>query len=456
MKNNKQAQQLQYNDRSIALTIAGSDSGGGAGIAADLKTFSFYGMHGAAAITSVTAQNTTGVQNVHDLPPSMVGAQLESVFRDYDVDTVKTGMLSHAEIIQSVANVLEKEQPKYLVVDPVMVAASGDPLFNPEDKDVMRSRLFPLASVVTPNIREAEVLLNKSIKSEDDMEEAALEMSQLFNVDVILTGGHLGGDPTDVLATQGEIKRVPGSRIPRDTEHGSGCAYSASIAANLTREDNIHDCMKQAKSFVSEAIRWGCDEGEGPGNVEPGWGKFRAVEERTKKAELMGALDQLRQGSFARLIPEVNSNFACCISNATTLQDILAFPGRIASVNGQVRVHEAPQTGASRHVGSLLLKAHQYRSEIQSAINIRYAEELVKAAEDAGLETHEHLRDEEPEDVRKTEGASMPYVIESAFKLHGSIPDVIYDTGGRGKEAMIRIFGESPKDVAGKVQFLME
>lgn len=455
MKNNNELSRIDYTDRPVGLTIAGSDSGGGAGIQADLKTYSFYGLHGTSAITSVTAQNSRGVQNVQDLPPSIVRDQIQSVMNDFDVDTVKVGMVSHAEIIEVIAECLEQQNPEYVVVDPVMVAESGDPLFNPEDKEAMRTKLFPLASVVTPNIPEAELLLNTSIDSAGEMEESALEMSQLLNVPVVLTGGHLKGEPTDVIAEEGEIHQIKGFEVPRDTSHGSGCAYSTSIASNLIRESELRSCAQQAKQYVSEAIRWGSNEGTETGCVEPGWGKFRAVEERKGRTELMAALDNLRNTDFVELMPEVQSNFVYCIDHPSSMEDILGFPGRINKVNGQIRVHEAPQTGASQHMASLLLKAHQYRPEIRSAINVCYSKDLVNAAENAGLETHEHMREEEPEDIRAQEGASMPYVIERAFKLHGSIPDVIYDTGDVGKEAMTRIFGNDPADVAGKLQMIL-
>ena len=252
-----------------ALTIAGSDSGGGAGIQADLKTFAALGVFGASAITSVTAQNTVGVQGVHDLPPEFVSLQIDSVLDDIAIDAAKTGMLSSAAIIEIVAEKVKAHRIERLVVDPVMVAKSGAPLIQPEAVKALIQRLLPLALVVTPNVPEAEALSGLKIGGLDGMRQSARQIHGLGSKYVVVKGGHLGGRATDLVFDGSAFTELDADRIDTPHTHGTGCVFSAAIAAELAKGSSVPDAIAAAKRFVTAAIRYGFQLGRGCGPTDP-------------------------------------------------------------------------------------------------------------------------------------------------------------------------------------------
>ncbi|HJU43746.1 MAG TPA: bifunctional hydroxymethylpyrimidine kinase/phosphomethylpyrimidine kinase [Vicinamibacterales bacterium] len=247
-----------------ALTIAGSDSGGGAGIQADLKTFAAHGVYGTSAVTALTAQNTIGVSGVHVVPDDFVTAQIEAVVGDLGCDAVKTGMLANSTIVEAVAAAVESLELPNLVVDPVMVAKSGDHLLDEEAVHAVRWTLLRLARVVTPNIPEAEVLAKMAIKSVADMREAATRIAALKPVAVVVKGGHLPGpEVVDVLLENGTFTEFVGPRIEGRNTHGTGCTFAAAIAAHLARETPLQEAVPAAKAYVEDAMRNGIPLGKG-------------------------------------------------------------------------------------------------------------------------------------------------------------------------------------------------
>lgn len=252
------------------LSIAGSDPSGGAGIQADLKTFAALGVYGMAAITAMTAQNTQGVRGVVAVPPAFIKDQLEAVFDDVDVAAVKIGMLANVEIIEEVANILERYKPKHIVLDPVMVATSGDSLISAEAVDAMKARLIPISSVITPNIPEAEKLMRKSVI---DMEVAAEGLLSLGASAALLKGGHLKGPAIDVLAYDDVVRSYEAERIVTKNTHGTGCTLSSAVAAYLARGFDLEVAVESAKAYITAAITH-ADElsvGQGAGPVHHGY-----------------------------------------------------------------------------------------------------------------------------------------------------------------------------------------
>ena len=257
-----------------ALTIAGSDSGGGAGIQADLKTFSAFRVFGMSVITAVTAQNSLGVQGVENLPPAFVAQQLRSVLEDFGADAAKCGMLSTAPIIEAVATELTSHRIEKLVVDPVMVAKSGDQLLQPEARAALADRILPLALLVTPNLPEAEVLAGIRVAEPEDMEEAARRIHLMGPRYVLVKGGHLKGDATDLLWNGRDFTRFSTPRIDSQNTHGTGCTFSAAITAGLARSQALGDAIRSAKAYVTRAIREGFQGGRGVGQLRhfiPDW-----------------------------------------------------------------------------------------------------------------------------------------------------------------------------------------
>jgi hydroxymethylpyrimidine/phosphomethylpyrimidine kinase len=250
-----------------ALTVAGSDSGGGAGIQADLKTFSAFRVFGMSVITAVTAQNSLGVQGVENLPPAFVAQQIRSVLSDFGADAAKCGMLSTAPIIEAVAAALAEHRVEKLVVDPVMVAKSGDSLLRPDARRALIERILPLALVVTPNLPEAAALAGMAVDSRSDMEEAARRIHALGSRYVVVKGGHLKDDALDLLWNGREFTAFSAPRIDSANTHGTGCTFSAAITAGLGRGQALGDAIRAAKAYVTKAIREGFQAGRGVGQL---------------------------------------------------------------------------------------------------------------------------------------------------------------------------------------------
>ena len=247
------------------LTIAGSDSSGGAGIQADLKTMTCLGVYGMSAITALTAQNTTGVSGVLEATPEFVAQQLDCVFRDIRPDAVKIGMVSSADIIRAIGAKLREYRAEHIVVDPVMVATSGGRLLADDAADTLIRELIPLAQVITPNIPEGEVLCGFSIETPEDMERAAKDIAGKAGTAVLLKGGHELNDANDLLCEQGSCRWFRGERIDNPNTHGTGCTLSSAIACGLAKGLPLRDSVKEAKNYISGALRSGLDLGAGSG-----------------------------------------------------------------------------------------------------------------------------------------------------------------------------------------------
>lgn len=252
----------------IALTIAGSDSSGGAGIQADLKTFSALGVYGASVLTALTAQNTLGVQGVEPVRPQFVAAQLASVLSDLDVGAAKTGMLATSAIVSAVATALSAPRQLPLVVDPVMVATSGDVLLAADAIAALKAELFPLATLVTPNIPEAAALLGATqAHTEQAMAEQARAIAQFGSAAVLVKGGHgSGNESVDILYAGGAIVRLAAPRVETSHTHGTGCTLSAAVAALLATGESLERAVRRAKTYVTAALAAGRDMGVGRGN----------------------------------------------------------------------------------------------------------------------------------------------------------------------------------------------
>ena len=254
------------------LSIAGSDPSGGAGIQADLKTASALGAYGMAVITALTAQNTQTVAGVHETPADFVALQIDTIFADITPDAVKTGMLASAEIIEVVAAKAAEHSFRNLVVDTVMVAKSGDRLLPPDAVQAMRQKLVPLAHVLTPNLPEAEELLGRELRNDDDIRAAARELGAMGARHVVIKGGHREGDTvTDVLFDGEAIHEFGGPRIETTSTHGTGCTFASAIATFLARGESVPDAVGQAKEYVTEALRRAYPVGGGHGPVHHFW-----------------------------------------------------------------------------------------------------------------------------------------------------------------------------------------
>lgn len=257
--------------RPTVLTIAGSDSSGGAGIQADIKTMIMNGVYAMSAVTALTAQNTMGVRAVMEVAPEFLEQQLDAVFEDIYPDAVKIGMVSSGPLVRVIADKLRYYGAKKIVVDPLMVSTSGSVLMQEEARTIMEDQLFPMASVITPNIPEAEVLTGRKIRSKEDMEAAALYLGIRGIRAVLLKGGHSVSDADDLLYGNGRLTWFPGRRIQNPNTHGTGCTLSSAIASFLAKGMDVEESVKEAKEYISGALEAGLDIGKGNGPLDHGY-----------------------------------------------------------------------------------------------------------------------------------------------------------------------------------------
>jgi len=425
------------------MTIAGSDSGGGAGIQADARTFAALGVFGTSIITAITAQNTLGVLDVYNLPAELVVAQMSAVLSDIDIRCVKTGMLATVEIAEAVADVLSQHKVP-IVVDPVIDAEAGGRLVIGELRELL-ARLLPETAVVTPNISEAEAISRIAIRNLDDMKRAACEIYALGPKSVIVTGGHLSG--TDVLY-DGSFQLLRGKLIKGGT-HGAGCTFSAALTVFLAKGYPVKQSAVMAKTFVTDAIRNSERVGSGPGAVN----QFAATLQRAERyLTLLDVEAGLRtiKAINPHLIPEVGSNLAMAISGAKNLAEVAAVRGRIVKVGDAITPVGCVTFGASRHVGWAILAALNHDADMKSAMNLRYSDEVIRACQELNLATKCLERRQEP-DAMSTIEWGIAHAIERSLTQGTGVPDVIYDRGSVGKEAMVLIFGHSAQRVADTV-----
>lgn len=422
-----------------ALTIAGVDTGGGAGIAADLKTFAALGVHGTCAITSITAQNTRGVQNSYDIPVEFIEDQFDAVVSDISIDSAKTGMLSSPEIVMAVVNLI-KNRKFPLVIDPVMAAAAGGELLKAEAVSVLIEELIPLCTAITPNVGEAERLSGMKIMDMKDAKKAAKKIHDLGARAVIVTGGHLDG--TDVYY-DGEVTYIEGTLLKGGT-HGSGCTHSAAIAAEIAKGTTLIDAASIAKKFVEKAILKSVEIGAGVSPVNQ-IGPILAEAERFHvQGNVEEAVALIEKHVALELIPEVGCNIAMGISHAVSTKDVAAVSGRIVKFKGRPHAVGCVAFGASSHMARIVLTTMKAEGSIKAAMNTRYSHDAISACKELGFEIQSFSRDEEPEGV-----STMEWGASEVITKDGKVPDVIYDTGGVGKEAMIRLLGKNAMEVAG-------
>ncbi|KPV61588.1 MAG: Bifunctional thiamine biosynthesis protein ThiDN [Candidatus Bathyarchaeota archaeon BA1] len=433
----------------VAITIAGSDSGGGAGIQADLKTFAALAVHGTTAITSITAQNTYSVMAVEDLTPEMIQKQIRAIADDMGIDAGKTGMLHTEEIIEAVSS--EVSNYKFpLTVDPVMVAKSGAPLLEPRAVNALKDRLLPRATIVTPNRFEAEILAGMEIHTMDDAKIAARKISQIGPEAVVIKGGHMDqGDAVDILYYRDEFEVFQAPRLDVKTTHGTGCSFSAAITAELAKGRNIPNAVQNAKRFVTSAIKFGLDVGRGYGPVNPMSHLYREASRYTVLMSIEEARLLLESTPMvATLIPQVGMNIAMAIPYAESIDDVAAVEGRIVKTSRGVRAVGGPRFGSSSHLARYILEITKHDPSKRAAVNLRFSEEALEILAWKGLEISFYDRKEEPEEIKRIEGMTIPWGVQQAVKRAGKVPDVVYHRGDVGKEPMIVIFGKEARELA--------
>jgi hydroxymethylpyrimidine/phosphomethylpyrimidine kinase len=430
------------------LTIAGSDSGGGAGIQADLKTFAALGVHGLTALTAITAQNTVDVAMVEDVSPKLIEAQIHAVITDIGADAIKTGMLHTAAIIRVVSSRLAQWDIP-IVVDPVMIAKSGARLLEEHAKRALITELLPHATVVTPNAMEAEVLSGLSVSSLEEAKDAARVIAQCGPDAVVIKGGHLAGpEAIDIVYYKDAFTLLKAPRIPSTTTHGTGCSFASAIAAELAKGSPLLTAIDTAKQFIHTSIQYGLALGQGTGPVNPMALLYQNAMKYQVYTQITSALKQLTANqTVAQLIPESQSNLVMALPYASSPGDVMAIPGRIVQIGNRVHASSCPAFGASSHVARTVLVAMEYDTTIRSAMNIRHSPAILDRCRTQGWTISSYDRREEPPEIKAIDGQTTSWGARQAITAAGHVPHLIYHEGDWGKEPMIILFGHTPDEV---------
>lgn len=419
------------------LIIAGSDPGAGAGLQQDLKVATLLGAYGFTVVTALTVQNSLGVQAVHPVAPEVVAAQLDAVLADFPVAAVKIGMLGNAAIAGEVGRRLKKAAPVPLILDPVLAAGDGSLLLDEEGVAVLKKELFPLTFLLTPNAPEAARLTGLKIETPDHLEDAARRLQAQGPQWVLAKGGHLPGEPVDILTDGKNSYRLPGTRLRAPHNHGSGCLVATAVAAGLAQGLSLPEAVNQARRLVVQALRWGLPLGRGRGPVNPYAPFARDLSRYEVLKALSLAAQRLQEEDITPLVPEVMTNLGYAAPFAEGPQDVAAFPGRLVKTPQGLVIPAPPAFGASRHTAALILAAAAAHPEIRSAMNINHIEGITKLA------PRLHLR-----------AAALPEGLELSnvglFPGEETPPDLLCHPGAWGREPMIYILGVNPMAVAEK------
>ena len=408
------------------LIIAGSDPGAGAGLQQDLKVATLLGAYGLTVVTALTVQNSQGVSAVHPVAPEVVDAQLDAILSDFPVAAVQVGMLATADIVRVVARRLQELKPKYLVVDPVLAASSGAPLLDPAGVAALQEEIFPLTCLLTPNAPEAARLTGLEVTTAAHLEEAARRLQKLGPEWVLAKGGHLPGEPVDVLTDGENAYHLPNARLTAPHGHGSGCALAAACAAGLARGLSVPEAVNQARTLVVQALRWGLPLGRGRGPVNP-YAPFARDAARYQVIEsLRMAATRLQREDISPLVPEVMSNLGYAAPYAETPQDVAAFPGRLIKSPQGLIIPAPPAFGASRHLAAFIVTALNTHPHLRAAMNLKLVEGLEEMA------------------------ALLALRVAPALKTGEPPPDLIYAQEDGGQEPMVYILGPDPQAVVEK------
>ena len=441
----------QDGEAPCVMTIAGSDSGGGAGIEADLKTFSALGVYGTCIITAITAQNTKGIKNIFPVPPGIVRAQIQAVLEDIPVKTVKTGMLYSRETMDVIAEFIDEYDIR-MVTDPVFKAGTGKSLIIKKDIDFLIDVILPRVDIITPNIFEAETISGIEIESLDDMKEAALRIADLGAKSVIIKGGHLmeDGKVRDLLYHNGEFRIFEKPRI-KIKPHGGGCVFSAAIASFLARGDDLEIAVEKAERFIEISFIGAFKIGSGNMPVNP----MASIYNEAEKAKIIEEVEEAasiieEDPRFLPFAAEVGIQVAMASPYPRGREDVAAIDGRIVKVKSGLKAAGPVRFGASRHIADIILTAMRYDPRIRAAMNLHYDRKLIEAFRRIGCKVGCFNRKFEPDEVRRVEGRSLRWGVEDIVRRVGYVPDIIYDEGDVGKEPMIRILGKSISEVIEK------
>jgi hydroxymethylpyrimidine kinase/phosphomethylpyrimidine kinase len=441
-----------------ALTIAGSDSSGGAGIQADLKTFSALGIYSTTVITILTAQNTKTVSDVFVIPPEFFKNQLLTTLEDIKPDIIKIGVLYDDSIIEIVYDTLRHLQIP-IVLDPILISGTGVNLLKESSIGNFKTKIIPLSFVITPNLIEAEMLTEDKIYTEKEIIEAAYKIKKLGARNVIIKGGHDSNQNQKILDVlvekeNDEITKLYNDRLKIAETHGTGCNFSSALASFLAKGYGIKESFFLANDYVKEGLNDIAKVGNGIGVTNPLMNLYAnstRYKVLTSLYESVKILEELKD--FYLLIPETKTNFVYSLENPKSMQDVAGIVGRITNIGNKIRSPNVVEFGASSHVSSAVISAHQLNHLFRSAINIKNDKKILDVCK-ANFVCSWYSRDEEKPENKDKEGFTVSWGVKNAME---KLPDagVVFHHGDYGKEPMILIFGRDPHDIIDKIKIII-
>ena len=418
------------------LSIGGSDPSSGAGIQSDIKTFENHGVYGFTVITAITSQNTEKISKILPIPSKVIKSQLQSVFADFRIDAIKIGMMYDVSIIKAVYSMI-KEQKCPIVVDPIIESTTKMILLKKSAVKDYRKMILPLATVVTPNKKEAMILSGYS-----SIRKAARELQQLGAKNVIITGSRESKNVIEDFILESDKEYVLRGKKINITNHGSGCNYSASLTVSLAKQYTLNQAAKIAKNYVYNSIKNSKNIGRGV--------RITHTAISNEKMELIQSINDFKRiRNVYKIIPECQTNFVCSKINPKTIRDVLGVSGRLVKSGKQVVTAGEIIYGGSHHVATAVIQVNKKFPNIRSGLNIKFNPKIISKARSCGLTVLTYDRSKEPKKSKQQEGSSIKWGINHALKSKS--PDLIYHKGDMGKEPMILIFGEKPNDIIKKI-----
>lgn len=467
------------------LTIAGFDPSSGAGITKDLDVFFSLGMHGISVPTCIVNQGPGGVTGVYPTPPDQFSQMLATATEGVRIDGVKIGAMcdeSHVEILSEfissvrVAAGLPRQTAGLgqgfpacssaltdrslrgdeipVVLDPVISAKNNTRLLTDRGLKKLVGSVFPLTTVITPNIDEARLITGKMIVDLDDMKSSAQKIMTMKPKAVIIKGGHLTGEPIDLLYDGNEFMTWQKKRIDREV-HGTGCTFSAALLIFLVQNYSLKEAFIASEEFMLDSLKdsYRIDEG--------GYFYMSSALMNSRKADQWNILSMMKETqqrllelNMVELIPAVQMNVGYALTDARGIEDVAAFPGRIGHHQEKVWIKGDPVFGASSHVARLIITYMRHFPHIRSCVNIKYDESTIEKARKKGMYVVYFDRKQEPENIKEAEGRSLDFLVEKILEVVDIPPDIIYDTGDTGKEPIIRLFAEDPIKLIKKMEMI--
>lgn len=441
-----------------ALTIAGSDSSGGAGIQADLKTFSSLGIYGSTIITALTAQNTTTISDIFTVDPKFFKNQLITTIEDIKYNAIKIGVLYDNSIIEIVSNLLNKVNIP-IIVDPVLISGTGVQLLKDDALESFKKKIIPLSYVLTPNLAEAELLTQSKIVNRDGIIIAAKKLLNLGAKNVIIKGSHRLDNSNKVVDTlvigkTSKIFRISHKKLKLGETHGTGCNFSSSLTAFIAKGFSLRISFILSNKYVYSALKKSVKVGHGVNITNPLNDLYKYSEKFNIIKSLQRSLEHLVElKNFYKLIPETKTNFVYSLEIPKTHLDVAAIDGRITQIGTKIRYPNIIKFGTSQHVANALIVANRNNPLFRSAINIKNSPQILNICQ-KNFRCSYYSRILEPPNVKNKEGSSILWGINQAFKKNRSL-EIVSHEGDYGKEPMIIVFGYKPVEVLNKIKIIL-